>query len=383
MIELPIVSEETRRCHLGFSHFQKIGPLKLRALEKYFTDLNRAWSASRSELERAGLKAELAREFAEWRSSFQMTVALSELEKENIDYVTWHETTYPSILKEISVPPPLLYYRGLLDGIEHQRLAVVGARQHSAYAEKVITEILPPVISAGIEIVSGLALGVDTLAHRAAIEVSGRTIAILGSGLKADLIYPGTNRRLAAEIITTGGALISEFPPQTPPYRQNFPQRNRIIAGLAQATLVIESRQKSGALITAAYALEQNREILAVPGNIFSEFSDGPNRLIGSGAKIILSAEDVLDVFKVPTDTPMAIEIGAKGSSRLTPYCPTSSAETIIYGLLRVATARAEKITADEIVKISQLDTALVNSTLSILEISGIAKNTESGYDLN
>ncbi|MFA5184780.1 MAG: DNA-processing protein DprA [Patescibacteria group bacterium] len=382
MTKPPIVSEETRRCHLGFNHFQKIGPLKLRTLEKYFLDLRRAWSAGRSELERAGLKPELAKEFTEWRSSFQMTVALSELEKENIDYVTWHETAYPRILKEISVPPPLLYYRGRLDGIEHKRLSVVGARQHSAYAEKVITEILPPAIGAGIEIVSGLALGVDTLAHRVAIGASGRTIAILGSGLKADLIYPSANRHLAAEIITTGGALISEFPPQTPPYRQNFPQRNRIIAGLSQATLVIEAQQKSGSLITAAYALEQNREVLAVPGNIFSKFSDGPNRLIGAGAKIILSAEDILDIFGIPANAP--IPAGhIKDSAQSAPYRPTNKAEAIIYGLLQAATARAEKITADQIIKTSQLDTALVNSTLSILEIAGIAKNTESGYDLN
>jgi DNA processing protein len=370
-------SPNQKKYYLGFSSFHKIGPINLRKLEDYFPDLETAWRAPGRELEQTGLNPKLSQEFVAWRRTFNLTQTAEELIKQGINYTTWHDDDYPMLLKEIAVPPPIIYYRGQLNGQNNNRLAVVGSRRHSAYAEKVITETLPKLVRAGIEIVSGLALGVDTLAHQASLNNQGRTLAVLGSGLFPSNLYPKSNRFLAEKIIQNGGAIISEFSPDTPPYKQNFPQRNRIISGLAQATLVVEAPAKSGSLITASYALEQNREVLAVPGNIFSLLSAGPNNLIKSGAQVVTRAEDILEIFN------LNVKNQTTKAPPVNDYRPANPAAALIYELIKQATERAEKITADEIVRQSQLDTATVNSTLSILEISGIAKKTESGYDLN
>lgn len=365
--------------HLGFSYFGKIGPVKLQKLENYFPNLTNAFAATGFYLEQAGLSSKLAGEFIYWRQSFCPEKVIGELEKEKINFITWHDPAYPRLLLEIPAPPPILYYQGELNGEIKNRLAVVGSRKHSAYAEKATAELLPPLIEAGIEIVSGLALGVDSLAHQTTLNHQGKTLAVLGSGLNPANIYPWSNRRLAENIITSGGALISEFPPDTPPYKQNFPQRNRIISGLCQATLIVEAKDKSGALITANFALEQNREVLAVPGNIFSEFSAGPNKLIKAGAKTITAAEDILEVFKIESPAEPAKE----KLKKRTHYQPENIIEAAVYNLIKQAGERAEKITTDEIIKISKLDIATINSTLSILEIKGVAKNDGCGYDLN
>lgn len=369
----------TERCYyLGFSYFRKIGPMAWRRLENYFSSLAAAWSADRGELIKTGLSEKVSAEFIAWRKRQNLPALAAGLEKAGINYITWREAAYPSALSEIAAAPPVLYHRGPLTDVSVRRsLAVVGSRRADFYAEKTVNKLLPPLVKAGITIISGLAQGVDSLAHQAALNVGGRTWAVLGSGLVAGQIYPATNRRLAENILNRGGALISEFPPGTPPYRQNFPQRNRIIAGLARATLVIEARAKSGALITANYALEQNREVLAVPGSIFSEFSAGPNNLIKAGAMAVTEPADLLALFECPVP---AADHPANSSDH---YQSDSPQETLIYQLIKRASERNERLGADEIIRRSRLDTATVNSILSILEIKGIAKNTESGYDLN
>jgi len=366
---------------LGFSYFKKIGPISMALLEEYFSSPVSAYLANSFYLEKAGLKQSLAAEFIKWRETFNLEAAENELKKENISFVTWHSLKYPALLKEIPAPPFLLYYKGSLEalyGNNKNRLAIVGSRKHSAYAEKIINEFLPRLIEQGIEIISGLALGVDSLAHQASLNNNGITIAILGAGVDSASIYPAINRRLAESIIKSGGVIISEFPPKTQPLRQNFPQRNRIISGLAQATLVIEAREKSGSLITADFALNQNREVLAIPGNIFAEFSQGPNNLIKLGAKVITGIEDILEVFKLGIDQTTKNKKPKKDTIIL-----NDEAEKIIYTILKQANERAERMTVDEIVKISKLDTSVINSKLSILELRGIAKSDGISYDIN
>lgn len=292
---------DVRNSHLALNQFRKIGPAACRRLEVYFSDLSEVFRSSALELARAGLTAELATEFVSWRKSWRHEFARTELKEAEINFVTWNDNDYPIWLKEIADPPPLLYYRGQL-GIDPQNsLAVVGARRHSAYAPKVLDQLLPPAIRAGIIIISGLARGVDSLAHNITLKHGGLTWAVMGSGLAR--IYPAENQVLADRILAGGGTLLSEFPPSTAPLRQNFPQRNRIISGLTRATLVIEAAKISGALITARYCLEQGRDVLTVPGNIFSESSIGPNQLIRSGAKPILEASDLLAVFNLEGST--------------------------------------------------------------------------------
>ncbi len=369
---------ENRLYHLGFNYFQKIGPMRLKRIEELFPSLADAWRADSQELIEAGLNPKISEEFVVWRKTFNLNGIPDILEKKQIHYCTWSETDYPEMLKEISAPPPILYYRGnLADPHDRKRLSVVGSRRPTAYAEKISATLLSIVATAGIEIVSGLALGVDTLAHCAALKAQGRTLAVLGSGLNDNCLYPRANRRLAADIVSSGGAIISEFPPDMPPYKQNFPQRNRIISGLSSCTLVVEARGKSGALITANYALEQNRDVLAIPGNIFSDLSTGPNQLIKAGARVITGVEDILENFQI------RLEKKTIGAGENNNHRPNNKVEAIVYDLIKRAAARAEVITADEIIKKTELDTATINSTLSILEISGLAKNTGSGYALN
>lgn len=294
-----------RQALLGFSYFTKIGPVSMAKLEKYFSSAASAFWASSFYLEKAGLKPSLSTEFIKWREKFSFDEAETALKKEKIDFITWHDSEYPLLLKEISTPPFILYYQGSLATISEKNknlLAIVGSRKYSTYAEKIINEFLPNLIAQEIRIVSGLALGVDSLAHYATLNNQGITIAVLGSGLSAKNVYPPLNRDLVKKIINYGGTVISEFSPSTPPLRQNFPQRNRIIAGLTQATVVIEAKKQSGALITANYALDQNREVLTIPGNIFSELSEGTNDLIKAGAKVVTEIDDILEVFKLKTN---------------------------------------------------------------------------------
>lgn len=369
---------------LGFNYFQKIGPLKLKLLENYFPNFCEAFGASSYDLEKAGLKQKLASEFISWRQTFNFEKVINELRQENINFITYDDKNYPNLLKEISSPPHLLYYKGNIDSLNDKdrfRLAIVGARKHSAYGEKVINELIPDLIFNNIEIVSGLALGIDTLAHQKTLDNKGVTLAVLGTGLDYKNLYPSLNRQLAQKIISSNGLLISEFPPGTQPLKQNFPQRNRIISGLCQATLVIEAQEKSGSLITAHYALDQNREVLAIPGNIFSDYSSGTNNLVKAGAKTILKVADILEVFKI--ENPENKEKSSLNKTKKEKIYLKNETEKLVYDILKAAGEKSEALTTNEIIKISKLDTSVINSTLSILELQGIVKTSEMGYYIN
>lgn len=278
-----------------------------------------------------------------------------------IQKINPNDKNYPRLLKEIYDPPKELFFLGEIKAEENLPLAIVGTRKVSNYGKQVTIELGRSLARAGFTIVSGLALGVDGLAHQAAIDVKARTIAVLGCGL--DKIYPPNHKKLAEKIITQGGLIISEYPPGTPPIKHHFPTRNRIIAGLSLGVLVIEAPETSGALITARYALEQNREVFAVPGNIFNQNSIGTNQLIKLGAKLVTKPEDIFETFNLDLPKKQKKEIK-----------PANKEEEAILKVLS-----DEPISIDEIVKQSGLNTSIVSSTLIMMEISGKVKNLGGG----
>jgi DNA processing protein len=386
-MEIKIMTTPDQEAALGFSYFRKIGSQRWRLLEKNFTGLAEAFIAPASSLIIAGWPEKLVEEFVNWRQSFSAVTVLNELEKEDIGFITWHDQRYPKQLRIIADPPPILYYKGDIGLFEEQGandcLAVVGSRQCSVYGAQAIQVLVPDLVKYQIKIISGLALGLDTLAHRATFREGGKTIAVLGSGLNRKNIYPAQNRSLADEIINSGGLLLSELPPDTPPYRQNFPRRNRLIAGLAKATLVIEAPEESGALTTAGYAKSQRRQLMAVPGSIFSKLSRGTNGLIKGGALAVATSKDILKVFAQMTEQPAKPDKLSKSPvSKAFPDFKSPTEKTV-YGLVRRASEQGEVISADQIIRDSQLDTATINSTLSILELAGKIRLRGSGYELN
>ncbi|MCX6797777.1 MAG: DNA-processing protein DprA [Candidatus Falkowbacteria bacterium] len=366
--------------HLVLNHFPPIGPASYQKIINYFGDLEGFWTAPFEDYLRAGLKEEVAFEFINFRKNFTES-ALNKirelLAEENIKLVAYEDDNYPGLLKEIDSPPPLLYYQGDLKILTKATLAIVGSRKNTSYANRVLNELVPSLPLYNIVTVSGLALGVDTLVHDLSLKNGGQTIAVLGSGLDRTSFYPRPNLKLRDEIIKTGGLIISEFAPLTPPLKTNFPRRNRLIAGLAPAVLVIEAGPKSGALITADYALDFNREVLAVPGSIYADNCYGPNNLIKQGAKIITEIKDILEIFGIassPKDSSL-------NKSR-TPIL-ASPAEKHIYEILKDLESKGQaNNSADKIIALSSLDTARVNSTLSTMEINGIIKNNFGLYSL-
>lgn len=273
--------------------------------------------------------------------------------------ITPTDQYYPERLRQIPHPPRQLYVSGDVRILARPSLAVVGTRRPSSYGQAVLPSLIDPVIRAGVVIVSGLALGIDGIAHQRAVAAGAPTVAVLACGL--DRIYPPEHRQLAEDILSTGGAIITEFPPGTAPLRQHFPQRNRILSGLAQAVLLVEAGEKSGALITAKFAVDQNRDVLALPGPITSPTSLGPNNWIKLGATAITSAADILSAFQIVTDITPA---------QTTRYLPTNTQEQQIIDLLAV-----QPLHVDELIEKSRLDNSVVSATLSLLEINGAIRH--------
>ena len=236
------------------------------------------------------LKYALPEETSQWIESMDWDVEIKRLQEKRVKVLTILDGGYPQRLKEIYLPPIVLFYRGNLSLINQRAVAIVGLRDHSKYAKDCIHELVPTIVNDGIVVVSGLARGVDTLAHEETLRTSGNTIAVIGSGL--DVVYPPENVNLY-DMIAKRGLLLSEYPLESRPLKFHFPYRNRIIAGLSHGVCVIEAKEKSGSLITANLALSENREVFAVPGNIFSPHSKGTNSLIEAGAYLVSSGETI------------------------------------------------------------------------------------------
>ncbi|MFH1460925.1 MAG: DNA-processing protein DprA [Patescibacteria group bacterium] len=278
----------------AFNLIGGIGPIGFKKLLEHFKSLKTAWQAEINQFQKAGLTQPAIEQIKARRPQINPDYQMERLAKQKIKMITILDENYPRLLKEIYSPPALLYLRGELKPEDEFSLGIVGTRKLSLYGRQVTLLIAAELAQAGLTIVSGLAKGIDTLAHQSALKVKGRTIAVLGSGIDRQSIYPPINRSLAEEI-SENGAVISEFPIETQPLAQHFPQRNRIIAGLSLGVLVIEAPSKSGALITARDALEQNRDVFAIPGHILSTNSSGPHDLIKMGAKLVNQASDILE----------------------------------------------------------------------------------------
>jgi len=346
---------------VALAHFSKFGPIRLKKIRNKFSLWEDAFRAGARELAAAGIEEGVAEEFAAAKRKIDPDGIMEKLEKEEIGIIAAEDENYPELLKEIYAPPAVIYCKGNLPAAGEFNLAVVGSRKYSPYGSMAVERVVGDLAAVGLNIVSGLALGIDSLAHNTALAANGKTIAVLGSGPDKQSIYPHSNRYLADKITASGGAVISEFPPGTPPLKHHFPQRNRIIAGLSFGVLVVEAGAKSGTLITARFALEQNREVFAIPGGIFSPNSEGTNELIKRGAKAVTAAADIMEALDLTR---------ARSCAETEKIIPQTPEEKELLSCLG-----REPTHINEIIRASKLDTNIINSTLTIMEMKGMVRN--------
>lgn len=342
---------------VGFNLVKGIGAVRLQALMDHFGSLEVAWQAPVDALQAAGLSPKLAERVAQVRASVDLEKYMAQVAAQGISLLTWEDELYPPRLKEIDQPPPVLYVRGSLTAEDTWAVAVVGTRRVTAYGRQVTEELAAFLAANGMTVVSGLARGVDTIAHQAALKAGGRTVAVLGSGV--DRIYPPEHSQLAEKMMSSG-AIISDYAPGTPPDASNFPPRNRIISGLSMATVVVEAGEASGALITAQFATDQGREVFAVPGNILAPQSKGTNRLIAQGARPMLSGRDLLDILNMTRVTEQR---------QVRRTLPSDEVEASLLNVLS-----HEPLHVDEISRQTNLPIERVSATLTMMELKGLAR---------
>jgi DNA processing protein len=343
---------------VAFNRISPVGRARFERLERHFQSLDRAWEASSADLRDAGIEAKIAGSIVDQRRTISPDAEMERLQRLEIDALTWNDPGYPPRLKQIFDRPPVLYARGKLEAADEWAVGVVGTRRATIYGRQVAQSLAGDLARHQITIVSGLARGIDTVAHQAAIESGGRTIAVLPCPV--DQVYPAQNARLA-QSIRENGALVSEYPPGLSIHREFFFRRNRIVAGMSLGVLVVEAGKGSGALLTARNALDENREIFAVPGSIFSPLSRGTNELIQqAGAKLVQEARDILtelNLTMVPEQVAVQQEL------------PTDETETALLNCLS-----AEPAHIDEIGRQARLAPAAVSGALALLELKGLVR---------
>ncbi|MBT4512199.1 MAG: DNA-protecting protein DprA [Chloroflexi bacterium] len=340
---------------VGFNIIPGIGRVRFGQLLEHFGDLKEAWSADSSDLYAAGLDKKSVQSIVTRRPSIDLDTEMQKLERYKIKAFVQNDPEYPSRLKEIFDAPPVLYVRGTLLPNEEWSLAVVGTRRATMYGREVTERLVTDLVRNRITIVSGLARGIDTVAHRTALDADGYTIAVTACGL--DIVYPAENQKLAQQIMEHG-ALVSDYPLGTKPKAENFPRRNRIMSGLSLGTLVIEATEKSGALITARMALEQDREVFAIPGSVLSAASKGSNKLIRDGAKTVLEVGDILEELNLSI-LPQQLEL-------VEPIIHNDTEALILKHLAD------GPLHIDELCRSSCLPISIVNSTLTMMELKGM-----------
>ena len=343
---------------LGFNIVKGIGPAKVQAMLDFFGELSVAWAAPEDQLERLGIDQRALKTLREARIQLDLDAELAKVEAAGIQLLTWQMAEYPSYLKETPTPPPLIYLSGDMQEVDRFAVAVVGTRRLTSYGRQVTKDLVTGLVHNGVTVVSGLARGIDAVAHQTAVDLDGRTIAVLGSGL--DCIYPSENRMLAKQISEGKGALISEYGLGVRPEAKNFPPRNRIISGLSLGVIVVEAGERSGALITTNFALEQDREVFAVPGNVNSPASMGPNKLIQQGAKLVTSVDDVLEELNLHM-------VAEKTAVQLA--LPGTNEEVALYTHLS-----AQPMHIDDLRRETGLSSSEVSSTLTLMELKGMVQ---------
>lgn len=348
---------DPRRFWVGFNLVKGIGAVRFHSLLETFGDAASAWQASPEALIAAGLSQKITANLLKMRAQIDLDQIWKNIQAKGIRVLTWEDETYPRYLREIDQPPPVLYLLGGFVPDDDWAVAIVGTRRVTAYGRQVAEEVAATLARSGVTVVSGLARGIDAVAHQAALNAGGRTLAVLGSGV--DCIYPPEHRKLA-ERITAQGALVSDYAPGTPPEANNFPPRNRIISGLARAVVVIEAGLDSGALITASFAAEQGREVFAVPGNINAPQSQGTNRLIRDGAHPLLSPQDILELLNLN----MATEQRAART-----MLPADAGEAQLLQVLN-----RQPLHVDEIRSQTGMAIEKVTATLALMELKGMVR---------
>ncbi len=342
---------------VGFNLIKGIGAVRMQNLAAYFGDLQAAWNADLNSLIESGLGAKLAEKVISARNAIELDQVLAKIEAQGIHILTWADSAYPKRLREIAQPPPILYLRGEYLPDDLFAIAIVGTRKVTAYGRQVTEEIASFLALNGMTVISGLARGVDLIAHQTALKAGGRTIGILGSGV--DKIYPPEHRGLAEQMIARG-AIISDYAVGTPPEASNFPPRNRIISGLSLAVVVIEAAETSGALITAEFAAEQGREVFAVPGSILAPQSKGTNKLIQNGALPLLTPDDLMQALDLT-------RMGAQKSARK--ILPADEIEAKVLSVLS-----SEPVHVDDILHQSGLPIEKISATLTLMELKGMVR---------
>jgi DNA processing protein len=342
-----------------------MGWIKLKLLLGRFKDPAGIFKASVSELKSVkGIGQHTARAIKSAYSDYDIEKEIALIKDFGVNVTTIFESDYPLNLKNIYDPPILLYNKGTLKVSDECAVAIVGSRACTYYGMNMSEKMASELACCGITIVSGLARGIDTAAHKGALKSKGRTLAVLGNGLSS--VYPPENKALSEQAITNG-ALISEFPMETPPYKQNFPRRNRVISGLSRAVLVVEAAKKSGALITADFALEQGRDVFAVPGMAERLLSTGTNTLIKQGAKLIDNVNDILDELGMPLTSGIAEDTGDN--------LPLEEPQKDIYSMLSNTPCHV-----DNIMQLTGIKAKEIESALLCMQLKGFVKKLPGGF---
>lgn len=346
---------EEKAYWVGWNLVKGIGSVRFKQLLDFFGSAELAWNAPGSALLSAGMPPKVIERHHQLKNQVDLNRIMEKISANAVHIVTWEENDYPRRLKEINQSPPVLFIKGTINVEDDWAVAVVGTRRVTSYGRQVADELGRFLAQNGITVISGLARGVDAIAHNAALEAGGRTIAVLGSGV--DVIYPPEHRKLAMEIMQQG-ALVSDYPVGTQPDGINFPPRNRIISGLSLATVVVEAGEKSGALITAEFAVDQGKDVFAVPGSILNAQSEGTNRLIEQGARPLLKFSEILETLQLD-------RIPEKQLTRK--LNPMTNVEQTLFSQLT-----NEPVHIDQLCERTGLPIVDVSATLTMMELKGL-----------